>query len=198
MKIAIIGTGKMARGFATALSSKHEVILGSRDPARATKVVRATGAAGAATYEKAASAADVIILAVPWKAVDETLASLGKVSGKVVVDITVPYGREIEALGTRSSGEVVQKKLRGARVVKGWSHVFAKFLTDPEVAGIKSSVLLAGDDAPAKKVVSKIARDMGFHPVDVGGLRQSHHLDRLVSMVLFVKLGRFRVLDAPA
>lgn len=197
MKIAIIGTGKMGRGFATALSPKHKVVLGSRDPARAAKVVRATGAAGAAPYEDAASGAAVVILAVPWKAIDETLPGLGKLSGKVVIDVTVPYGKEMEALGTRSSGEVVQKGLRGARVVKAWSHVFAKFLTAPEVDGIPSSVLIAGDDAPAKKVVSKIARDMGFHPVDVGALRQSRHLDRLVSMVLFVKLGRFRVLDAP-
>ena len=197
MKIAIIGTGKMGQGFAAALSPKHKVVLGSRDPARAAKVVRASGAAEAVTYEEAASAADVIILAVPWKAVEETLPSLGKLVGKVVVDITVPYGKEIEALGTRSSGEVVQKKLRGARVVKGWSHVFAKFLTEPEVDGLPSSVLIAGDDAPAKTLVSKLARDMGFHPVDVGALRQSRHLDRLVSIVLFVKLGRFRVLDAP-
>jgi NADPH-dependent F420 reductase len=197
MKIAVIGTGKMGRGFARALSSEHEVLLGSRDPARAAKVVRATGAAGVATYEDAASGADVVILAVPWKALDETAASLGDLRGKVVVDVTVPYGKEIEALGTRSSGEVVQKKLRGARVVKGWSHVFAKFLTDPEVDGIPSSVLIAGDDAPAKEVISEMARDMGFHPVDVGSLRQSRHLDRLVSIVLFVKLGRFRVLDAP-
>jgi predicted dinucleotide-binding enzyme len=38
---------------------------------------------------------------------------------------------------------------------------------------------------------------MGFHPVDVGSLRESYHLDRLVSMMLFVKLGPFRVLSAP-
>lgn len=197
MKIAVIGTGKMGRGFASALSSRHKVVFGSRDPARAAKVVRATGAAGAASYAEAASGADIVILAVPWKAMDETLPALGKLTGKVIVDISAPYGKEVEALGTRSSGEVVQKKLRGARVVKGWSHVFAKFLTDPDVDGIESSVLIAGDDAPAKKVVFKMARDMGFHPVDVGGLRQSYHLDRLVSMMLFVKLGRFRVLDAP-
>jgi 8-hydroxy-5-deazaflavin:NADPH oxidoreductase len=197
VKIAVIGTGKMGRGFASALCSRHKVVFGSRDPARAAKVVRATGAAGAASYAEAASGADVVILAVPWKAMDETLPALGKLTGKVIVDISVPYGKEVEALGTRSSGEVVQKKLRGARVVKGWSHVFAKFLTDPDVDGIESSVLIAGDDAPAKKVVFKMARDMGFHPVDVGRLRQSYHLDRLVSMMLFVKLGRFRVLDAP-
>jgi predicted dinucleotide-binding enzyme len=58
-------------------------------------------------------------------------------------------------------------------------------------------VLIAGDDKAAKDLVSQVAREMRFHPVDVGRLRQSHHLDRLVSMVLFVKLGRFRVLDAP-
>jgi 8-hydroxy-5-deazaflavin:NADPH oxidoreductase len=197
MKIAIIGTGKMGRGFASALSPQHEVILGSRDPQRAAKVVRVTGAAGATSYEEASLAADIVILAVPWRAIEETLASLGKLDGTVVVDVTVPYSKEIEALGTRSSGELVQKKLRGARVVKGWSHVFAKFLTDSEVDGIQSSVLIAGDDDAAKDVVSQMARDMGFHPVDVGRLRQSHHLDRLVSMILFVKLGRFRVLDAP-
>ena len=197
MKIAIIGTGKMGRGFATALSRKHEVVFGSRDPERAAKAVRKTGATGATTYEEADSGADIVILAVPWKAVDDTAALLGRLSGKVVVDITVPYGKEVEALGKRSSGEVVQKKLRGALVVKGWSHVFAKFLTDPEVDGTRSSVLIAGDDAPAKDLVFKMARDMGFHPVDVGKLRQSYHLDRLVSMMLFVKLGRFRILDAP-
>jgi predicted dinucleotide-binding enzyme len=58
-------------------------------------------------------------------------------------------------------------------------------------------VLLAGDDPQAKEIVSGLARDMGFHPVDVGPLRQSYHLDRLVSMMLFVRLGPFRVLTAP-
>jgi predicted dinucleotide-binding enzyme len=109
----------------------------------------------------------------------------------------VPYAKDQAALGRQSSGEVVQKRLRGARVVKGWNHVFAHFLTAPEVDGIAASVLLAGDDRDAKATVSALARDMGFHPVDVGSLRQSHHLDRLVSMYLFVKLGPFRILTAP-
>jgi 8-hydroxy-5-deazaflavin:NADPH oxidoreductase len=197
VKIAVIGTGKMGSGFATALSPRHEVVFGSRDPKRAAKVVRATGAASATSYEDAASGADIVILAVPWRAIEETLSSLGKLNGTVVVDITVPYGKELDALGTRSSGEIVQRKVRSARVVKGWSHVFAKFLTEPEVDGVQSSVLIAGDDEAAKHLVSQIARDMGFHPVDVGRLRQSYHVDRLVSTMLFVKLGRFRVLDAP-
>ena len=147
--------------------------------------------------EEAASDAEVVILAVPWKAMEETVARLGDLEGTVVVDITVPYGKDRDAMGRRSSGEVVQKRLPRARVVKGWNHVFAQYLTAPEVDGIAASVLLAGDDPDAKQKVSEVARDMGFHPVDVGPLRASYHLDRLASMMLFVKLGPFRVLTAP-
>jgi 8-hydroxy-5-deazaflavin:NADPH oxidoreductase len=114
-----------------------------------------------------------------------------------VIDVSVPYGKEREALGRRSSGEVVQKRLPTARVVKGWNHVYAQYLTAPEVDGIATSVLLAGDDREAKRIVSTLARDMRFHPVDVGPLRESYHIDRLASMMLFVKLGPFRVLTAP-
>jgi predicted dinucleotide-binding enzyme len=197
VRIAVIGTGKMGRGFAAALSSRHEVVFGSRDPGRAGKVVRSTGAAGAMSAAEAAAGAEVVILAVPWQAMDETLVRLGQLAGTVVVDVSVPYGKEREALGRRSSGEVVQKRLPRARVVKGWNHVFARYLTAPEVDGIAPSVLLAGDDRDAKRIVSALAREMGFHPVDVGSLRESYHLDRLVSMMLFVKLGPFRVLSAP-
>ena len=187
----------MGRGFATALSPKHEVVFGSRDPTRAAKVVRATGATDALPPVNAAAGSDVVILAVPWRAMEEMLPSLGDLDGTVVVDVSAPYGPEREALGRRSSGEFVQRRLRRARVVKGWNHVFAKYLTQPKVNGIATSLLLAGDDPDAKRVVSGLARDMGFHPVDVGAMRQCAHLDRLVSMMLFVKLGPFRVLSAP-
>jgi 8-hydroxy-5-deazaflavin:NADPH oxidoreductase len=187
----------MGRGFATALSSRHEVVLGSRDPGRAGKAVRATGAAGAVSPDEAVVGAEVVVLAVPWQAMDETLGRLGDLAGTVVIDVSVAYGKERDALGRRSTGEVVQKRLPRARVVKGWNHVFARYLTAPQVEGIPSSVLLAGNDPEAKRIVSALAREMGFHPVDVGPLRESYHLDRLVGMMLFVKLGPFRVLSAP-
>jgi NADPH-dependent F420 reductase len=197
VRIAIVGTGKMGRGFAAALSTQHEVVFGSRAPDRAAKVLRSTGAKAALSPSEAVADAEVVILAVPWSSVEEIAGTLGDLNGTVVIDVTVPYGNEREALGRRSSGEVVQRLLPNTRVVKGWSHVFAKYLTDPEVDGIAQSVLLAGDNPEAKEIVSNLARDMRFHPVDVGRLRESHHLDRLVSIMLFVKLGPLRVLSAP-
>ena len=187
----------MGRGFATALAPHHEVVFGSREPARRDKVVRATGAGGVMSPAEAAGGAEVVVLAVPWAAMEETLEHLAHLEGTVVVDVSAPLGKQREALGRRSSGEIVQRRLPRARVVKGWNHVFAHVLTAPAVDGIASSVLLAGDDDDAKRTVAALARDMGFHPVDVGRLRESYHLDRLVSMMLFVKLGPFRVLSQP-
>ena len=197
MKVAIIGTGRMGRGFATALAPKHEVTVGSRDPNRARKVAAATGAARGATYAEAAADAEVVILTVPWEAMDDTLRQLGELNETVVVDVSFPYRKaEREALLKGSStAEEIQKRLPRARVVKGWNHVHAQHLTAPEVDGIAASVLIAGDDPEAKQIVSTLAKDMGFHPVDVGPLKATRELERLVGMMLFVRLGPLRVLS---
>jgi 8-hydroxy-5-deazaflavin:NADPH oxidoreductase len=198
VRIAVIGTGKMGRGFAQALAPTHEVVVGSRGPARAAATASTAGAAGSGTYADAAANAEVVILTVPWEAMDETLGQLGDLAGTVVIDVSYPYNkREREALRGRSTAEAIQEQLPSARVFKGWNHVHARHLTDPEVDGIAASVLIAGDDPQAKDVVFAIARDMGFHPVDAGPLRATRDLDKLVGVMLFVRLGPFRVLSPP-
>jgi hypothetical protein len=196
MKVAIIGTGRMGRGFAEALAPKHEVILGSRDPDRAVETAKKTGAAGGASYAEAASDADVVILTVPWEAMDEALPQLGDLKGTVVIDVSYPYTKaEREAFKKSSTAEEIQKRLPNARVLKGWNHVHARHLTDPAVDGIAASVLIAGDDPKAKDMVFGLARDMGFHPVDVGPLKATREIERLVGVMLFIKLGPIRVLS---
>jgi NADPH-dependent F420 reductase len=196
VKVAIIGTGRMGRGFATALAPRHEVTVGSRDPDRARQAASATGATRGATYAEAAADAEVVILTVPWEAIDDTLRQLGELNGTVVVDVSFPSRKqEREALKGSSTAELVQQRLPRARVVKGWNHVHARHLTAPEVDGIAASVLIAGDDPQAKQIVFALATDMGFHPVDVGPLKATRELERLVGMMLFVRLGPLRVLS---
>jgi 8-hydroxy-5-deazaflavin:NADPH oxidoreductase len=196
VKVAIIGTGKMGRGFAIALAPKHEVTVGSRDPDRARQVASATGATRGATYAEAAADAEVVILTVPWEAMDDTLRQLGELNETVVVDVSYPYRKsEREALKGTSTAEEIQKRLPRARVLKGWNHVHARHVTAPEVDGIAASVLIAGDDPQAKQTVFALAADMGFHPVDVGTLKATRELERLVGVMLFVRLGPLRVLS---
>jgi 8-hydroxy-5-deazaflavin:NADPH oxidoreductase len=198
VKVAVIGTGRMGRGFATALAPRHQVTVGSRDPDRARKAASATGAARGVSYAEAAADAEVVILTVPWGAIDDTLRQLGELHGTVVVDVSWPSRKsEREALKGSSTAEQVQRRLPGARVVKGWNHVHAQHLTAPEVDGIAASVLIAGDDPEAKQAVFALAADMGFHPVDVGPLKATRELERLVGTMLFVRLGPLRVLSPP-
>ena len=181
MRIGIVGTGNMASGFARGLKDKHEVWLGSRDTERGKQAADETGATGGGSYSDVVADADVVILAVPWTAVDETLPQLGDLSGKVLIDITNPYTAEgLVPLEGTSTAEEIQKKAAGAKVVKGWNHVYGVNLNRPDVDGTPASVLIAGDDSAAKETVFQIARDMGFDPVDVGELSATRHLERLV------------------
>ncbi len=196
MRVAIIGTGRMGKGFAQAIAPTHEVIVGSRDIDRARATASKVGAARGATYAEAAGDADVVILTVPWEAMEETLPQLGDLQGTIVVDVSYPYKKAVrEALEGSSTAEEIQKRLPNAKLLKGWNHVHARHLTEPEVDGIAASVLVAGDDQAAKDTVFELARDMGFHPVDVGPLKATRELERLVGLMLFVKLGPLRVLS---
>jgi len=120
VKVAVIGTGRMGRGFATALAPKHEVTVGSRDPDRARKAASATGAARGASYAEAAADAEVVILTVPWGAIDDTLGQLGELDGTVVVDVSFPYRKaEREALLKRAARP--PSRSRGGCRAPGWS-----------------------------------------------------------------------------
>ena len=70
-----------------------DLAVGSRDPDRARKVASATGAARGATYAEAAADAEVVILTVPWPAIDDTLGQLGELDQTVVVDVSWPPRR---------------------------------------------------------------------------------------------------------
>jgi predicted dinucleotide-binding enzyme len=194
MKIAVIGTGRMGTGLATGLvGAGHEVVFGSRNPEAAGESVQRSGAAGATSDQEAVEGADAIVLAIPWVAVEDTLPKLGDLAGRIVVDITNPYvGGGIDP--DINTTEHIERWAPGARVVKGWNHVYASNLTRPDVDGIASSVFLAGDDSEAKDTVAALARDIGFEPVDAGGTEVSLVLTRLLAVMGGLRLGPDRPL----
>jgi NADPH-dependent F420 reductase len=196
MRVAVIGTGRMGTGLATGLTrAGHEVVFGSRDPESAAESVQASGATGAVGYADAVQDADVIILALPWVAVEETLPQLGDLSNRIVVDITNPYiGGRLQPFEDTSTTELIQQWAPGSRVVKGWNHVYAVNLTQPEVDGQAASVLLAGDDPEAKDTVASLARDIGFDPVDVGPAEKARALTTLLGVMGGLGLGPDRPL----
>lgn len=182
MKIGVIGAGKMGGGFAKALSPKHEVAIGSREPERGSMLAKEIGAAKGGSYADAAADAEVVVLTVPWPAVDQTLAELGDLAGKVLVDVTNAFvGGKLQLHENSSNAEEIQRKVPKARVVKGWNTIFSPVLNaSPVFDGQAASVFLASDVEKAKEIVAGLARDMGFDPIDAGPLTGARDLEGLM------------------
>jgi predicted dinucleotide-binding enzyme len=180
MRIAIVGTGSVGTALARALTGKgYAVTLGARDPqaekVRALAVETGSVSAGPA---EAASSADVVIMAVPWSAMETVAAELGDLSGKVVIDCTNPLGRVDGTFGltvghTTSGGETVQRLLPGARVVKTLNQVGAEIMARNDHLPHRPAMLMAGDDEDAKAAVAGLLRDIGFDPIDAGDITKS-------------------------
>lgn len=189
MRVAVIGTGNMGRGLGRQLAARHQVIVGSRDPERAKQVAGEIGAASAGTYREAVEGADAVLLAVNWWDVEATLRELGDLAGKILIDVTNPYkdntySEQVDLPGS-SAAEEIQKRLPGARVVKGWNHIFAQIVnSSPDFGGVPATVFLCGDDAGAKEAVAGLARDAGYDPVDAGPLWSARNLEKVAALMV--------------
>ena len=100
MRIAVIGSGSVGEGLARAWSALgHSVVIGSRSPEseRMVSLVAEIGnGVEAAGLSASVTGADVIVLAVPWGAVEESISRLGDVSGRVLIDATNPIARGLK------------------------------------------------------------------------------------------------------
>lgn len=188
MSIAIIGPGNMGKGLANLLVAKgYEVIIGHDNVSKASAVAAELGGdVRGVSNAEAAKAADIIILAVHFAIAEKVLAALGDLSGKILVDITNPISEDFMSLTighTTSAGEVVAKSAPGAKVVKAFNTVFWQALPFAERENHPPvQVLLAGDDADAKKTVSEFVSKIGFEAIDAGGLTNSRFLEPVGEM----------------
>jgi 8-hydroxy-5-deazaflavin:NADPH oxidoreductase len=168
LKVGIIGNGNVGKALARGLS-------------RAGHEVRAVGSDPAAVRE-AGSWAGVVILAVPFGAVEDAVRELGaSVDGKPLVDATNALTKDMQlAVGFTTSGaEELQKKAPRAKVVKAFNTVFAGQMDSGRTEGGQVSAFAAGDDAGAKGAVLQLARDIGFDAIDAGPLRNARMLEAL-------------------
>jgi len=182
MDVTIIGTGNMARGIATrAVLGGHVVTLLGTDEQKAKALARElSGDVGTgATGDKLD--ADVVVLAVPYDAVDDVLKTYAsELEGKVVIDITNPVDvskfvpLELEA---GSAAEEIAAKAPKAKVVKAFNTTFAATLVEGEVGGQPLDVLIASDDEDAKTAVRTLAEDGGLRVIDAGPLAVARQLE---------------------
>jgi NADPH-dependent F420 reductase len=184
MDIAIIGAGNVGSALAsTFVRAGHTVALTSRDPGHAASVAAATGATAARSNVDAVTAADLVVLAVPFTSVPEIADEIADAAtGKVVVDTTnrMSVGADGPEIDTSTSNaEELATLLPGANVVKAFNTLFASNQDDPITDGVRLDGYVAGDDLASKTQVLDLVRSIGLEPVDVGPLARARQLEAL-------------------
>lgn len=202
MNIAILGTGNVGTGLAHVFAkTPNQVVLGARTVDKGVSAARqfneSTGMHVQGTgIAEAVRLAEVVILAVPFKAVSDLLDASGDLSGKVIIDVTNPLTDDYTGLTlgfTTSAAEEIQKQVGGTPVVKAFNTVFAQvYGQGPQFGSTQVQVFVAGDNANAKQVVACLVEEAGFAPVDAGPLKNARYLEPLgaLNIQLGYGLGR--------
>lgn len=186
ISIGVLGSGDVGRVLARGFSDLgHEVKIGSRDPDKLREWAEASGPRmKAGTFADAARFGDVIVLATLGTATEEAirLAGIESFDGKVVIDATNPldFSKGLPALTighTDSLGEVVQRLIPKARVVKAYNTVGNALMVNPQLPGGPPDMFICGNDEDAKKIVSQICEHFGWGVIDIGGIEGSRYLE---------------------
>jgi NADPH-dependent F420 reductase len=197
--LAVIGgTGNIGLGLALRWADAgYDVIVGSRSDERAeqaaadinTKLTK--GAVRGMANEKAAQAADVVVMTVPFSAQAGTLAQVHEgCQGKIVVDVTVPLVppkvNRVQLPPEDSAALITQAALgENVRVVSAFQNVGADHLQHLG-QDIDCDVLVCGDNKDAREVVVRLAGAAGLRGVHAGSLANSVASEALTSVLIWL------------
>jgi predicted dinucleotide-binding enzyme len=202
-RVGVLGTGEVGRRLATGFRDRgHEVTIGSRDPDKPELRDWLSGEGAGVqpgTFREAAAAGELLVLAVLGDAAETVIPDAGEenFAGKVVIDATNPldfsggFPPKLSISGEDSLGERIQRLLPEAKVVKAFNIIGNPYFVDPSFSQGQPTMLIAGDDADAKRTVTDVLVDFGWSDtIDIGGIEGSRELEAIC--IAWVKIGGVR------
>ncbi|MGH9911455.1 MAG: NADPH-dependent F420 reductase [Nitrososphaeraceae archaeon] len=205
MKIGIIGSGEVGRKLADGLLNlghQVKIKIGTRDTSKKEVVEwidkhgkkgdKESENASVGDFAEAASFGDdLIVLCTSWSGTSNAIkmADPGNMTGKVVIDTTNPldFSQGLPprmAVGvTESAGEINQRLLPGAKVVKAFNIVGNPHMVHPDFPGGPPTMFICGNDEQAKKMVTEsMLTPFGWEIIDIGGLEGARLLEPLAML----------------
>ncbi len=202
-RVGVLGTGEVGRRLAAGFQGRgHDVMIGSRNPDKPELrewLADAGAGVAAGTFAEAAAHGELLVLAVLGQAAADAIAEAGPANfaGKVVIDAMNPldfsagFPPKLSVSGEDSLGEQVQRAIADAKVVKAFNTIGSAYFVDPHFSAGVPTMLIAGDDAQAKRVVGDVLVDFGWpEPIDIGGIEGSRELEAIC--IAWVKIGGAR------
>ncbi|OKS89683.1 NADPH-dependent F420 reductase [Mucilaginibacter polytrichastri] len=180
MEIGIIGSGNIGSilaGYLTKLG--HRItIANSRGPQSLKEVAEKTGATPV-TVEKASGAKDLVIIAIPNKAIVKLPINTLSASKAIVIDAGNYYpsrdGKIVDIECGSTDSEWVAKIIDHP-VIKAFNNIVAPSLASkamPAGSSNRIAISVAGNETEQKKVVMKLIDEIGFDAIDGGLLSES-------------------------
>ena len=204
MKIGIIGTGNMGRALGLGWAAAgHQVLFGSRDPAKARATAAEAPGARGGSFDEAAGFGEVVLHTVRDATPKDLLAEPKALAGKIVIDCNNSAILGLDAPDPEgrpglhftppvpSMAERLAATMPEARVVKAFNtipHVVAALGRD-RLKPLRIPVFVAADDAAAKAAVMALAGDLGFVGMDSGTLEHARLVEAAADFIRFQILG---------
>jgi predicted dinucleotide-binding enzyme len=182
-KIGMIGSGRVGSNLGRVWAQAgHAVMFSSEHIDNDKKLAAEVGPnASAGTPAQAAAFGEVLVVAVPYKALPDLGKSLGSaLKGKVVIDASNPFpnrdGDIANQAREKGAGLMSAELLPGARIVRAFNAVAAARMGEAHTDPGKIGMPIAGDDKDAIEIASRLIREIGFEPVLIGGLDKGKYL----------------------
>jgi hypothetical protein len=187
LKIGTIGAGREGGALGTQFAKAgHPVMFSSRHPEELKDLVGSAGpTAKAGTVAEAIDFADVVLLVVPYGAIQQIGKEHGPTLAKkaLVIDVSNPIPQRdgdelVKSVNDEGgAGVVTQKWLPGAKIVRAFNAIGAGQLAGlAHREGQPVGVPIAGDDKNAVATAERLIKEIGFEPVVVGGLAMGKYL----------------------
>jgi hypothetical protein len=184
LKIGTVGSGRIGSTLGEIwLKAGHEVMFSSLDlEYDKALAARLGGKARAGTSKEAAAFGEVLLVAVPYSALPQVGRNLADlINGKVVIDTCNPIPSRDGEIATKArekgAGLASAELLPGARLVRAFNAIgYSTMQSAAQRKGERMGMPIAGDDAGAIAVASRLVREVGYEPVLVGPLAMGRYL----------------------
>jgi predicted dinucleotide-binding enzyme len=190
MKVGVLGSGDVAKVLAGGFARHgHDVMIGSRTPAKLAEWASRNPAAATGTFADAAAFGELIVLAVKGSAAHEALQLAGErnLARKVVIDATNPIAETPPVNGVlkfftdldESLMERLQSAFPQAHLVKAFSCVGNACMVNPQFPGGKPTMFICGNDEEAKRTVGGVLDQFGWETADMGKAEAARAIEPL-------------------
>jgi hypothetical protein len=195
MKVGVLGSGDVGKVLAGGfLKHGHDVVLGTREPAKLADWATQHPKARVGTFAKTASFGELVVLAVKGSVADDALRQAGpaNLSGKVVIDATNPIADSPPVNGVlkfftnldESLMERLQREFADARFVKAFNSVGNPLMINPQFKEGKPTMFICGNDEAAKQSVRDILDQFGWETADMGKAEAARAIEPLCMLWL--------------